>query len=84
MSDTEEMVDVELKLGKEQADVILKLNKSELTNRLVIMILRNHVQDETVEKLEKELLFFKDKIRKSVDDTKQAKQMIQVITSSWG
>jgi len=48
----EEMVDVDLSLDKETADTLKKMTKAELFNRLIIMILRNRVQDETVRSLE--------------------------------
>lgn len=55
------MVDVEISLGKELADSINKMTKPELVNRLVTMLLRNRVQDETVGRLEREIEAMIDK-----------------------
>jgi len=79
----EEMIDVELRLGKEQANELLKLTKPELMNRLVVMILRNHVQDEAINNLEKENTRVKGMLDKAETYIEQARGMINSLMEKW-
>lgn len=80
---SEETIDVEVNLGKEMADKINSMTKKELINNVVVLSLRNHVQDDTVERLEKELARTKEHLDKAEDYVEQARGMIEAITERW-
>ena len=79
----EEMLDVESSLGKKKANELLKLNKAELTNRLVLMILRNRVQDRTISSLENENEKVNGMLEKAEFYVEQARAMIKSVMERW-
>lgn len=79
----EEMVDVHLNLPKDMAEAILKMTKKELINRIVVLALRNHVQDETVQTLEKELKAAKIKLNIAESYVEQGRAMINAVMERW-
>lgn len=48
----EELIDIEVNLGKELADKLLKKTKKEMLNDMVVLILKTRVQQETIASLE--------------------------------
>jgi len=79
----EEMIDVEVNLGKELADKINKMSKKDLINNLVVTVLKSRVQDETIESLEKE----KDAVQLKLDIAQsyveQGRAMIKAVMERW-
>lgn len=90
----EEMVDVEINLGEELAKEIYSMKKAELINRLVVMVLRKRVQDETVAKLEadaeklkaahkREIETLQTKLDKAEAYVEQGRAMIEAVMERW-
>jgi len=80
---SEEMVDIELNLGKVCADEISKMTKTKLINRLVVSVLRGRVQDETVTDLEREVENLQERLNKARDNIKQAEAMVIAAMERW-
>lgn len=87
---SEEMVNVELNLGKELANKINRMTKKELINCMVVDILRNRVQDETIALLESKLqrtnnLQEKTQIKLDLAESyvAQARAMIDSLMDRW-
>jgi hypothetical protein len=79
----EEMIDVEVNLGKELADRINKMSKKELLNNLVVTVLRSRVQDETVESLEKDNEALSKRLEKAESYVEQGRAMIDSVMERW-
>jgi len=86
----EEEIDIELNLGKELADKLTKMNKKELLNRLIVTILKSHVQAETIvdlekqtESLQKEKNRAEDHLDKAEHAVEQARAMIEGAMDRW-
>jgi hypothetical protein len=79
----EEMVDIELNLGKEIADKINGMTKKELINDLIVLILKERVQEETIDRVEKERQNLEKKLSKAESDVEQGRAMIEASMQRW-
>ena len=79
----EEMIDIELNLGKELANKIHKMTKNELINIIVVESLRRQVQDETIISLEAENLVSITKLNKTEAYVEQGRAMIKAVMERW-
>jgi hypothetical protein len=90
----EEMIDVELNLGKELADKLFKKTKKELLNDVVVLVLKTQVQTETIREMEDEAEAIEKRLNNkiSVLDTKldkaeayveQGRAMIESVMNRW-
>lgn len=83
-------VDIELNLGESLARQIKSMKKDELINCLVVSALKERVDRETINDLEKEVNSLKSKV-KSLDSNldkaesyvEQARAMINSVTEQW-
>jgi len=83
MKYTEEMIDVNLYLDKATADKINKMTKAEMRGIIAALTLRGKVQDETVEKLEREKTILDAKLDKAESYVEQGRVMIEAIMDKW-
>jgi len=86
----EEMIDVELNLGKEDADRLRKMTKTQLTNAFVAVVLKTRVQRETIGELERGGNRLKNEIKeterrlvRSEEYVEQARKMIDSVMERW-
>lgn len=77
--ESEEMIDVELHLGKDLADKINKMSKKELTNSMIVHILKCRVQEETIDGLEKQTNLMQKKIDMSESYIDLCQNMIESV-----
>jgi len=79
----EEMVDVELRVGKELGQKLHNMKKDELLNALIVQVLRGRVQDDTVESLEKDKEALQNQLTKSWEAIRQARRMVNAAMEMW-
>ena len=79
----EEMVDVEINLGKKLADEINKMTKTELINRLVVLVLHNRVKDEDISNLEKRADALDAEVSEATGSLEQAESMLKAAMGHW-
>ena len=77
------MVDIELRLDKKTAAKLNKMKRKDMLGIITALSLRNKVQDETVERLERELTVIKKRLEKAEDYVKQGKSMIDAVMNRW-
>lgn len=80
---SEEMIDIEVNLGKEMADKINKMTKQQVINALCVSALRNQVQDDTIEELEDLTNRQRAGAVRDSRSIKQAKEMIRSVMDTW-
>ena len=83
MSD-EEIIDVEVNLGKELADKFNKMTKRKLLNCLVVAILKSQVQSETINELEAKNSNLTQQSKRLKTSLSQARNVIGSIMNGWG
>jgi len=83
MNKVEEIVDLEVNLGKELASKLHAMTKKELLSQLGVSVLRNRVQDETVNSLESEKDALQSKLDKAESYVEQGRAMIESILEKW-
>jgi len=79
----EEMVDVEINLGKKLADEINKMTKTELINRLVVLVLHNKVKDEDISRLERRVDALNTEASEATGSLEQAESMLKAAMNHW-
>jgi hypothetical protein len=79
----EEMVDVEVRLGKETADALNKMTKKELINSFCVAALRERVREEDEANMRKEIEKLELKLAKAESYVEQGRAMIESVMERW-
>lgn len=79
----DEWVEIDLDLDEKLADEFNKKTKQELIEVIIAKILKNHVQTETISRLETEIEMLQTKLNTSNIYFRQAQAMIEAAMERW-